>query len=190
MNGPNYDRICFFDTETISINPNYIISLAYIYYENGKKVSQNCIVMNPDYPISPQASAVNGFTDDMVKDKPKFDDVWPTIKQYFTNSIWVCHNLPFDKRALYTEFRRYDIEIPDFFTCDTLENAKNYIAKGITENYKLGTLCDYFGIELKNWHTADADTLACMRVFNKLINLSNGDLIIRTRYNQIYKEEE
>ena len=36
---PNYNRILAFDTETVSIKPNYIISLAYIFFENGKKVA-------------------------------------------------------------------------------------------------------------------------------------------------------
>ena len=38
------------------------------------------------------------------------------------------------------------------------------------------SIIDYFGINLDNWHSADADTLACLRVYNKLIDLSGGDL--------------
>ena len=192
---PNYNRILAFDTETVGLKPNYIISLAYIFFENGKKVAQDCIIMNPDYPISPEASKVNGFTNEMVKDKPKFNEVWPSIKDYFNDSIWQNFNSPFDKRAVYTEFDRYGIEIPEsFYVCDVLENAKKLVPKSEVPNYRLGTMCEYFGIKLDNWHSADADTLACVKVFNKLVKLSNGDLIIRSRFNNIYvpnsKKEE
>ena len=194
LKAPNFNRLCFFDTETVGLRPNYIISMAYIFFENGKKVKEDCIIANPDYPISPEASAVNGFTNENTKDYPKFNEIWPTIKEYFEDSIWIMHNSPFDKRALYTEFERYNIDIPEsFYVCDTLENAKKIISKEEVPNYKLGTLCNYFNIKLDRAHEADADTLACMRLYNKLVKLSNGDLIIKSRYNKIYipeKEED
>ena len=52
MSQPNYNKLVFFDTETVDINPNYIISLAYIAYENGKRVDKGMIICNPNYPIS------------------------------------------------------------------------------------------------------------------------------------------
>ena len=49
--------------------------------------------MNPEYPISPEASKVNGFTDEYVKQFPTFKEVWPGIKKYFEDSIWIGHNV-------------------------------------------------------------------------------------------------
>lgn len=190
---PNYNKLVFFDTETVGLNPNHPISLAYIAYQNGKRVAQDCIIMNPEYPISPEASKVNGFTDEYVKQFPTFKEVWPDIKKYFEDSIWIGHNVLFDKRSLYTEFRRYEIDIPEsFYTCDTLENAKKLISKEDVPNYKLGTLCEFLGIKLENAHQADADTEGAMRLFNKLVKLSNGNLIIKSRFNELYvsKKEE
>lgn len=190
---PNYNKLVFFDVETVGLNPNHPVSLAYIAYQNGKRVAQDCIIMNPEYPISPEASKVNGFTDEYVKQFPTFKEVWPSIKKYFEDSIWIGHNVFFDKRSLYTEFRRYEIDIPEsFYTCDTLENAKKLISKEDVPNYKLGTLCEFLGIKLENAHQADADTEGAMRLFNKLVKLSNGNLIIKSRFNELYvsKKEE
>lgn len=64
MSSPNYNKLCFFDTETVGLRPNYIISMAFIVFENGKKIADDMIVCNPDYPISPEASKTNGFTDE------------------------------------------------------------------------------------------------------------------------------
>lgn len=176
---PNYNKLCFFDTETVGLSPNYIISLAYIAYENGKKVADDMIVCNPDYPISEAASQTNGFTNEMVKDYPLFPEQWKKITKYFNNAILIGHNCPFDVLALKTEAKRYGFGLPNFWVCDTLANAKALIPKGKTANYKLGTLCDYFGINLKNWHSADADTRACLRLYNKLIEISDGNLIVK-----------
>lgn len=179
MSSPNYNKLCFFDTETVGLRPNYIISMAFIVFENGKKIADDMIICNPDYPISPEASKTNGFTDEQVKDYPKFDKQWEKIKDYFDNAILIAHNSSFDVKAINLEFKRYDIEPPKYWVCDTLSNARKIIPKGDVPNYKLGTLCDYFNITLKNWHTADADTKACMRIYNKLVELSDGELDVK-----------
>lgn len=179
MSSPNYNKLCFFDTETVSINPNYIISLAYIAYEDGRRVAKDMILCNPDYPINPAASKVNGFTNEMVADYPYFPSQWEKIKEHFENAILVRHNVGFDIRAIQREFNRYDIDPPHYWTCDTLENAKLLIPKKNVANYKLGTLCEYFGIKLENWHEADADTLRCLKVFNELVKLSDGHLSVK-----------
>ena len=176
---PNYNKLCFFDTETVGLNPNYIVSLAYIAYENGEKIADGMIICNPDYPISKEASETNGFTNEMVKDYPLFPKQWKKISKYFDNAILIAHNSNFDVKALKEEAKRYNITLPCFWVCDTLANAKKLIPKGVTQNYRLGTLCDYFGITLKNWHTADADTRACLRLYNKLIEISDGNLIVK-----------
>lgn len=180
MATPNYNKLVFFDTETTSISPNYIVTLAYIAVENNKVVKRGMITCNPDYPISPQASAVNGLTNKMVADKPYFDEAWKDIQEYFENAILIAHNSNFDCKALRLEFKRYGLEFPKHWECDTLANAKRLIPKGETKNYKLATLCDYFGIDLGDaYHIADFDTEALLRVFNKLVKISNGNLEVK-----------
>lgn len=177
----DYNKLVFFDTETTSISPPYIISLAYIAFQNGKKVSKGQIICNPDYPINPEASKVNGFTDDMVKDKPFFNEEWGKIKRYFENAIWIGHNSSnFDWRALKTEAQRYGITMPNHLDCDTLKNAKRLIPKDKVENYKLETLIDFFKVNVKSkdFHSADFDTWACMKIYNKLVELADGNLLI------------
>ena len=132
--------------------------------------------------------------DSDVKNYPTFDVVWEDIKQYFIGSILCGQNIKFDLQALQLEFKRYNIPMFDYFYVDTLENAKKLIKKDEIPNYKLATLCDYFNIKIDKFHDASFDVEATKRVFNKLVKLSNGDLIIRSRFNNIYvpnsKKEE
>lgn len=178
MTEPNWNKLVFFDTETVSINPNFIISLAYIAYEDGKRTGYGEIICNPDYPINPEASKVNGFTDEMVADKPLFDEQWPTVEKYFSDAIWIGHNIGFDVRAVRREAKRYEIDLPQHWTLDTLKNARLIIPKSEVENYKLETLCNHFNITLDNYHNSLIDTYACLRVYNELVRLSNGNLLV------------
>lgn len=169
-----------YDTETASFSPPYIISLAYVAYENGKRVAKGMIVCNPDCKISEKASAVNGFTNDMVKDKPLFIEEWRKIEKYFNNSIWIGHNTSvFDIRAIKAEATRYGFIVPNHMECDTLKNAKRLIPKDKIKDYKLSTLLDYFNLKVNgDAHNADVDVNMTIKVYNKLVELANGELLI------------
>ena len=68
--------------------------------------------------------------------------------------------------------------MPDYWYCDTVENARLLVPKTEVKNYKLGTLCEHFGIELRDWHTANADTMACLKLYNKLMGLCDGEMVV------------
>ena len=62
---------------------------------------------------------------------------------------------------------------------DTLPIARKYIPKPEVPNHKLGTLCEYFGINLENAHTADADIYATMKLFNRLVRITKGQMDVK-----------
>lgn len=178
--GVDYNKIVIGDTETTGFKENRIVSIAILVYQNGKKIADKYILVNPKTKIEESASKVNGITYDTIKNCPSFDKVWDDIKDYMTDSIWIFHNAKYDaNKVIYPELKRYGIEIPNHLLCCTLENAKNLIPKGVTQNYKLGTLLEYFGYKLENAHSADADTWGCMKLYNKLVELSDGNLIVK-----------
>ena len=170
----DYSRLLFFDTETVAVSPNYIISIAYILYENGKRKNYGYVICNPDYPISPGASRVNGFTNENVANKPLFNEIWPDIKEYFEDSVWIGHNsMRFDEDALGLEFTRYNIEMPHHYSLDTLNIAQKMLKKPTeVKNHKLMTLCEYFGHDFNGYHQASVDTVACQKIYNDLIKLN------------------
>ena len=189
MNTPNYDKIIVFDTETVSLKPNYIISIAYLYYYKGKRLDSGYLICNPEYPIDPNAGKVNGFTDENVQDYPTFPEIYKEFSDYLEDSVWVCHNLAFDQRAIESSCTKNGLNVPHHWTCCTYENAKNLIPKTQIKNYKLDVLCDYFNIEFSNHHTASFDTLGCQKIFNQLIKLSGGQLIVHEKPALIYNSD-
>lgn len=176
----NYNKIVIRDTETTGFRENRIVSIAILVYEDGKKIADKYILVNPKAEIEAGASKVNGITYDTIKNCPTFDKVWDEIKKYMTDSVWVFHNAKYDTdKVIYPELYRYGIEIPNHWVCCTLENAKELIPKSEVPNYKLGTLLEHFRHKLENAHSADCDTWGCMKLYNELVKLSDGHLIVK-----------
>ena len=53
-------------------------------------------LVNPCRSISPGASAVNNITDEMVKDKSKFEQIYAEFIDFIADGVIVGHNLAFD----------------------------------------------------------------------------------------------
>lgn len=106
-----------FDTETTGtkISSDKIIQIGAVRLKNGQimngeKGVYNKIV-NPEIPIPEEASAVNGITDDMVKDSPTIEGVLEDfLTKYLnkSNGIIVGYNaLKFDVPILNRTIREY-----------------------------------------------------------------------------------
>lgn len=177
----DYSKITVFDFETCGLrHPIFAVSLGFIYYENFKKIKSEYILINPEHSIGEQAYNVHGISMAMVKNKPNFKEVWRTIKPYFSPDVILAgHNVSYDIGVLKDNLEYYGLEYHgEMKSLCTYENAKKLIPKNNIKNYKLDTLCDYFGITLDNHHNAFADVVACRDVLNKLLKISNGNLNI------------
>lgn len=187
----SFDRIGSFvvvDTETtgLSSTRDNIIELAAIKFEDWIPVAKFHTLINPKKHIPDDASAVNGITDEMVAEAPTFSQIIESLIDFVGKFSLVGHNLPFDLKFLYrygydftTEKRRY------FDTCEiakkTLKKPKmkwdkeygEYVINDNydydVEDYKLTTLCDYYGIRDNTFaHRALSDALATGLLFKKL----------------------
>lgn len=187
----SFDRIGSFvvvDTETtgLSSTRDNIIELAAIKFEDWIPIAKFHTLINPKKHIPDDASAVNGITDEMVAEAPTFSQIIESLIDFVGKFSLVGHNLPFDLKFLYrygydftTEKRRY------FDTCEiakkTLKKPKmkwdkeygEYVINDNydydVEDYKLTTLCDYYGIRDNTFaHRALSDALATGLLFKKL----------------------
>lgn len=170
-----YDNIVVFDTETTGLAPSKdrIIELAAIRYTDGKPVSRFHSYINPERPIPPDATKINGITDDMVADAPVIGAVLPAFDEFIGDSILIAHNLEFDLRYIYYsgscvfETKRKYI--------DTLEQSQKLLKKPRdVDNHKLSTLCDYYGITIAGQHSALADVYATGELFFRLVDEVQG----------------
>lgn len=182
MSQINYNRLVFLDFETTGFRNPSPVSLCIIFYENGKKKYQNYSIINPEKEIEFGAYKVHGITQEEAKEHGNFAYLWEDICQYFENSIVTAHNNRFDFcNVLLPTLKRYNLDVPQMWALDTLENAKVLIPKSEIKNYKLNTLCDYLNIifDEEKHHLALYDTISLPKIYNKLLKLSKGNLILR-----------
>ncbi len=172
--------IAFFDLETtgLSIAKDRIIEICVLkLLVNGEKQIKTQRI-NPTIPISPEATAVHGITDDDVKDMPTFKQVAVEFSQMLQNCDLAGYNSNrFDVPLLIEEFLRAGVEFD--FRNRRYVDVQNIFHKMEPRNLS-AALKFYCGKELIDAHTAEADTIATYDILISQLE----------RYNEIeYKDK-
>ncbi|MFK4705784.1 DNA polymerase III epsilon subunit family exonuclease [Roseateles asaccharophilus] len=91
------EDIAFIDVETTGLDPEVdrIVEIAIYRTREGVPEVFHTLV-NPGMPIPPTASAVHHITDDMVADKPTFEEIIPEVVRMVDGAFVGSHNAPFD----------------------------------------------------------------------------------------------
>ena len=170
--------VVVFDTETTGFDvapggKDKVVELGAVRIRKGKIVDRFQTMVNPGRPIDPEATAVSGIGDDDVKDAPSIQDAYKQLKEFAGDAILGAHNANFDMDAINSmAYDSGEDPLPNS-VLDTLALARQLLKTskkgGDIENHKLGTLSDYFGINLDNWHRADADAEAAGLLVDKLL---------------------
>ena len=136
----------FLDTETTGLNiseDHRIIEIACIETSNlipTKNVFYSLI--NPEREISIEAQKIHGYTNDQLKDKPKFLDIAQDLLKFIKGKKLIIHNAPFDVGFLNHELKKIDIsKIDPKNVIDTLEVARS---KYPGSSNSLDNLCKKF----------------------------------------------
>lgn len=157
-------KVTYFDVEYANnINKSICqIGLMCENFEDGEPVYPELdIYVNPNDEFDTICSQIHGICGETIKNALDFPKVWSNIEKYFTNSIIIGHNVASaDLDALIKSLTRYNIDIPELYYVDTLEIAREVIPSYAVNNYKMSTLCDFFGITIDNEHNAFDDACA------------------------------
>lgn len=171
-------RFIAFDLETTGTVPgaDAIAEIGAIRFINGTVDSMFCTLVNPGRPMPPGATAVNGITDEMLRDKPRIEEVLPAFAEFCADDILVAHNAPFDAQFLISDIKKYETAAPRGIVLDTLPIAKK-VLPGLP-NYKLGTLIQHLKISTQDgFHRAEADANYLGQLFEILVKrISVGGL--------------
>ena len=166
------------DVETTGLPlTSKIVEISAVRFEGYMPVEKFTTLINPERKIPEEATKINNITDEMVADAPKIWEVMPAFQKFVGSSPVVGHNLAFDLQFLYAY--GFDLDNPKQRFYDTLQLAKtvlvrannNYDNDYDVENYKLGTVCNYYGIFLSDAHRSCSDCLATGKLFEKLASI-------------------
>ena len=161
--------LVFLDVETTGLAPSNceIVDVSAIKFDYGMTpVSCFTTLCKPRRPIPASITAINHITDDMVVDAPEFRQIAPALTEFIQGCNLAGHNLDFDLRFIFA----HGTDLPDgkrFY--DTLDIAHNTIKKSDTYNYKLDTLCSYYGIRREQSHRSLSDCYATAKLLSCLV---------------------
>ncbi len=156
--------LAVFDIEStgLSVAKDRIIELNILKIDTNNATTSKTWVLNPEYPISAEASSVHGFYYDDIKDKPTFKQVAKEIDKFLANCDLAGYNsLKFDIPMLVEEFLRADVDFE--ISNRKLVDVQNIFMK--MEQRTLSAAVRFFlGKELENAHSAEADVMATYEV--------------------------
>lgn len=165
-----------FDLETTGTVPGVdkIVEIGAVCINQGVIESVFSTLINPQIPIPPGATAVNGITNEMLIGKPLIEDVLNSFAEFCGHEVMVAHNAPFDCQFLLSDIKKHESLAPKGVVVDTLPMARKLIP-GLA-NYKLGTLVQHFKVQSTDFHRAEEDATYCGMVFWEMVKrLSVGN---------------
>ncbi len=156
------------DTETSGLTAAAeIVEVSAVKFENFRPVQVFETLCRPYKPIAPNATAVNGITNGMVKHAPRFGEIISDLDDFADGVPLVAHNAPFDLKMLAKE---------GFCTAgrqvfDTLPLARALLRDRNGEklqSYRLAEACKQCAILFSGAHRSTADAFAAGLLFLEL----------------------
>ncbi|MFN3201417.1 MAG: exonuclease domain-containing protein [Bradymonadia bacterium] len=167
-----------FDIETTGVDPetDRIIELGAAWFRHGEPVDTRRMLVNPEQSIPQGASQVHHIYDEHVRSAPAFAEAAPRLMHHVDGGddgeppIVVAYNgLDFDARIVNRELTRvgHDQQLD----LDTLLDPVVFVRwhHRHHRSRRLDALCRFYGLQLRNAHSATADAVAAGRLLMRMI---------------------
>ncbi|MFJ8049862.1 exonuclease domain-containing protein [Streptomyces luteogriseus] len=169
-----------FDTETTSPDPNEarIVTAALVVRGGGRDDKVMSWLINPGVPIPAEATEVHGIDDAKAAEgadpKEALDDIADNLAAALRYGMpIVAFNLSFDWTVLVRELERNGLpSMADRLTgLSALPLLDPHVIDKQVDKYvkgsgmrKLKPTAERYGVQLEDWHTAEADALAALLI--------------------------
>lgn len=174
---------CLLDLETtdVFIPLVKIIEISVIKVRKNLIVDEYSTLINPECHIPEEATAVNHITDEMVKKAPILDCVIEDVLSFIGNDVIVGYNnASFDMNVLYDEILNLTGQYFQNNYIDLLWAARRSLKD--VENYKLETICKYYGFDTEGEHRATKDCYLTKLCYERLFE-EYGDSAFKSKKN-------
>ncbi len=164
--------IVFFDIESTGLNviKDRILQIALVKYpKGGGEPSEISMLINPRIPISDESFAIHKISNEMIKDKPSFDQVGQEIYDFIGQADIAGYNSDrFDIPMLMEEFHRIGLtfDISSRRLIDVQKIFYKMEPRTLKAAYK--HYCDQV---LEDAHDAMADVKATIEVFKGQLSM-------------------
>ena len=161
---------CVLDLETTGFSPKTekITEIGIMKVKNGEVIEEFCEFVNPEKPIPERVVEVTHITDDMVKDAPTIDVMFPKVLEFIKGSVLVAHNAAFDMGFLKYVAKELGYEF-DFTYVDTLPLARKLFPD--IKKHKLGKIAEHLKIKVEVAHRALDDVDTTVKVLRVMMDM-------------------
>lgn len=169
--------LLFFDIESTGLNipSDSIVELSFVkVFPGGEDKVRTWRVKPWDYekkcqrPMNPEASKVNGITDDMLRNEPTFYEISDEVARWLENSDLAGFNSSkFDLPMLAEEFERVKLAGKDLHVdlhAPLMVDVQSIYHTMEPRNLKAAYRFYCGGEDFENAHSAEADTIATYKV--------------------------
>lgn len=182
----NEQKLAFIDVETTGLDTtrHEIIQIGLVLVSQDGIVDDKfkfSVIEELELKVKPErieeadktALRVNGYSPEEWVFAYTLPEAMKIFAEKTEGAIMVAHNLAFDFAFITKAFSDTKVENKmHFHKLDTISIAyAKAQRKDDINRFSLRSLCEYFGIENKNAHTALSDCRATLAVFEKLVNL-------------------
>ena len=171
-------RYIAFDVETPNRFNNRMSAIGITVIENGVITKKLYSLIDPETSFDYFNTRLTGISEETVRGKPAFPEIWEKIEPIMNSGVLVAHNAPFDMGVLKCCLRDYGIawKARAPYLC-TVRIGRRVLPK---MSHRLNSLCEYYGIELDHHH-AWSDSLACAKILLRYIESGTDvDQFIKT----------
>ena len=159
-----------FDLETTGISRVYdeVVEISAVKVRGGKVVDEFSTLVNPGRHIPTGASQVNGITDQMVAQAPRFVKVLQEFLDFTEGYPLVGHNIAsFDMKFICRDAEKYYGSVPANDYVDTLPLARKHLPN--LSHHKLTDLASYYGLTTDGAHRALNDCRMNQQVYECMV---------------------
>jgi DNA polymerase-3 subunit epsilon len=159
---------CIIDIETTGgmAKRDRITEIAIVVTDGVNIIEQYQSLVNPERSIPPEITRITGITNEMVASAPRFYEIAKDIILLTQDRIFIAHNVMFDYSFIREEFASLGYTFTRPMLCTVRLSRK--VFPGL-KSYSLGNLIRHFNIQVNDRHRAMEDTLATVKIFQRIV---------------------
>ena len=170
------DGLVVFDVETTGLSSadDRIIELGAVKIKGLEIIDEFQSFVEPECEIPQTSTAINGITNEMVKDAPCEKTVYEQFIKFAGDCPLIAHNAEFDTNFLRAGFSRTGLE----YAYSAIDTVKLCRAAVPNKKHSLDAMAKHFKIGDFNHHRAIDDAKALALIFRNLVqDLRKGRLL-------------
>ena len=168
------------ETTGFDFENDEIIEIGAIRYLEGKSQDKFSVFIKPLKPVPQFIKQLTNITDEQLNSGVTLKNALTSLLEFLKNDLLVCHNTSFDLGFLNKKFKKKGFPKISNQTLDTLELSRIYLP--FILNHKLGTVAEYFKIDLTNAHRAIYDAEATGNILITLLQFIDDNIPLKLNH--------